>query len=368
MNEAAAGREGKEMEGPGSADVEFAAEISHLIVQESADGVIAVDEQGIVRLCNPAAAALFGRPARELLGAPFGFPIVTGRSTEVELMLPGGGIRVVEIRTVTTALHGEPLHVVALRDVTRRRHIERGAERFQRLLQPELPDLAPLEAAAVYRPAAVGVGYLGGDWYDAIPLPDGAVGAVIGDVAGHDLHAAAAMAQIRNMLRALLFDRRAAPGAVLAALDRTLHAITRHPVTTACVARIEPCDSGWKLNWSSAGHPPPLLLTASGATEYLHIEPGVPLGVDLDQTRFDDTRLLPAGATLIFFTDGLVEHHHRPIDAGLTALADLATAHADLPLDDFVQALADQHPSEGQDDITILALRMPAQPRSGSAP
>ena len=183
------------MEGPGSADVEFAAEISHLIVQESADGVIAVDEQGIVRLCNPAAAALFGRPARELLGAPFGFPIVTGRSTEVELMLPGGGIRVVEIRTVTTALHGEPLHVVALRDVTRRRHIERGAERFQRLLQPELPDLAPLEAAAVYRPAAVGVGYLGGDWYDAIPLPDGAVGAVIGDVAGHDLHAAAAMAQ-----------------------------------------------------------------------------------------------------------------------------------------------------------------------------
>jgi hypothetical protein len=98
-----------------------------------------------------------------LLSAPFGFPIVAGRSTEVELLLPGGGNRVVEMRTVTTALHGEPLHVIALRDVTRRRHIERGAERFQRLLQPELPDLAPFDAAAAYRPAAVGVGHLGGD-------------------------------------------------------------------------------------------------------------------------------------------------------------------------------------------------------------
>lgn len=368
MNEPAAGREGEATEGPGSAGVQFAADISRLIVRESADGVIAVDDQGIVRLCNPAAAVLFGRPAREVLGAPFGFPIVTGRSTEVELMLPGGGTRVVEMRTVTTALHGEPLHVVALRDVTLRRHIERGAERFQRLLQPELPDLAPLDAAAVYRPAAVGGGHLGGDWYDAIPLPDGAVGAVIGDVAGHDLHAAAAMAQIRNMLRALLFDRRAAPSAVLAALDRTLHAITQHPVTTACVARIEPCDRGWKLNCSSAGHPPPLLLTASGAAEYLRVDPGVPLGVDLAQTRSDDTRLLPAGATVVFFTDGLVEHRHRPIDAGLTALADLAAAHAGLRLDDFVQTLADRHPGEGHDDITILALRMPAEPRPGSVP
>lgn len=361
------------MKGLGPADVEFATDISRLIVEASADGVIAVDTQGIVRLCNPAAAGLFGRPVRELLGAQFGFPIVAGRSTEVELMLPGGGNRVVEMRTATTALHGELLRVISLRDVTRRRHVERDAERFQRLLLPELPDLAPFDATAVYRPAAIGVRHLGGDWYDAVPLPGGAVGAVIGDVAGHDLHAAAVMAQIRNMLRALLFDRRAAPGAILTTLDRILHAITQNPVntawvTTACVARIEPHDGGWKLNWSSAGHLPPLLLTPCGAAEYLDIEPGLPLGVDPDQARPDGTRPLPAGATVIFFTDGLVERPGQPIDTGLKALSTIATANARLPLDELCQTLAGQHPSEGQDDITILALRVPAQPHHGSAP
>lgn len=360
VNEPAASRRAKETEGPGPADAGFPADISRLIVAAFADGVIAVDDQGIVRLCNPAAAKLFGRPARDLLGAPFGFPVVAGRSAEVELMLPGGGGRVVDMRAATTTLHGEPLHVISLRDVTRRWHAEREAERFQRLLLPELPDLAPFESAAIYRPAAVGTEQLGGDWYDAVPLPGGAVGVVIGDVAGHNLQAAAAMAQVRNMLRALLFDRRAAPSTVLAALDRTLEAITQNPVTTACLARIEPTSDGWRLHWSSAGHLPPLLLTPAGAAEYLHTEPGLPLGVDPGQPRSDDTRPLPAGATMIFFTDGLVEQPGQPIDAGLAALATIAADSASLPLDELCQTLADQHPSEGQDDIAILALRVPA--------
>jgi signal transduction histidine kinase len=95
-----------------------------VIVSVSADGIVAVDGQGIVRLCNPAAAELFARSAQDLVGAPFGFPIVAGAATEIDLVLPGGGRRVVEMRVTVTTLEGEPLYVAALRDVTRRSHTE----------------------------------------------------------------------------------------------------------------------------------------------------------------------------------------------------------------------------------------------------
>ncbi|MGW4750310.1 PP2C family protein-serine/threonine phosphatase, partial [Streptomyces sp. NPDC004290] len=227
-----------------------------------------------------------------------------------------------------------------------------------RLLLPTLPDLRPFGAAAIYRPAAE-PSPLGGDWYDAILLPDGAVAVVIGDVVGHDLHAAAAMAATRNMLRALLFERSASPSACLAQLDRTLQTITDLPVTTTSLARIEPAGSAWRLLWSTAGHVPPLVITPDRRAEYLFAEPGLPLNVDSGQHRPDHTRPLPPDTTVVFFTDGLIEHPGHPIDRSLAALAELATAHAELPLHDFVRALADHHPSDGHDDMAILALRTP---------
>ncbi|MFE5587071.1 PP2C family protein-serine/threonine phosphatase [Kitasatospora sp. NPDC056531] len=233
------------------------------------------------------------------------------------------------------------------------------AEQFQRMLLPRLPDLRPFDAAAAYRPAST-PGRIGGDWYDALLVPDHACAAVIGDVVGHDLEAAAAMAQIRNMLRALLYDQRTPPSAVLAHLDRALEAITDQPVTTACLARIEPAQPGtWTLRWSTAGHPPPLLLTPDHRARYLHAAPDLPLGVDTAQPRADHAHPVPAGSTVIFFTDGLFEHPKHPIEAGLERLAALATEHAALPLPDFVQALADHHPSDGHDDMAVLALRTP---------
>ncbi|WP_374940045.1 PP2C family protein-serine/threonine phosphatase [Streptomyces finlayi] len=233
-----------------------------------------------------------------------------------------------------------------------------SAEQFQRLLLPVLPDLAPFSGAAVYRTAAEPAG-VGGDWYDAVVLPDNACAAVVGDVVGHDLHAAAAMAQARNMLRALLYDRKTPPSSVLTQLDHTVHATTDLPVTTACLARIEPADKGWTLHWSTAGHLPPLVLTPDGHAEYLHADPGIPLGVDPEMRRPDHSHPLPDGATILLFTDGLVEHPHHPIDEGLATLRDLAAAHATLPLDNLVRTLADQHPSDGHDDMAILALRTP---------
>ncbi|MER6568121.1 GAF domain-containing SpoIIE family protein phosphatase [Streptomyces sp. NPDC001093] len=247
---------------------------------------------------------------------------------------------------------------IAIENVRLFERIRLGAEQFQRLLLPTLPDLRPFTAAAIYRPAAE-PSQLGGDWYDAIPLPDDVVAVVIGDVVGHDLQAAAAMAATRNMLRALVFDQNSPPGAVLAQLDRTLEMITNNRVTTTTLARIEPEGPGWRLRWSTAGHVPPLLITREHHVSYLLAEPGLPLGVDTEQPRPDHSRLLPPEATVVFYTDGLIEHPGHPIDESLRELAGLAEAHAALPLPEFVQALADRHPSDGHDDMAILALRTP---------
>ncbi|MFF4396220.1 PP2C family protein-serine/threonine phosphatase [Streptomyces sp. NPDC001480] len=247
---------------------------------------------------------------------------------------------------------------IAIENVRLFEQVRVGAEQFQRLLLPTLPDLRPFTAAAIYRPAAE-PSRLGGDWYDAIPLPEGVVAVVIGDVVGHDLKAAAAMASTRNMLRALLFERGGPPGAVLTQLDRTVQTITNHPVTTTTLARMEPAGPGWRLHWSSAGHVPPLLIVPGRQAEYLFAEPGLPLGVDAEQPRPDHSRFVPPGATVVFFTDGLIEHPERPIDESLDELTGLATEHAALPLQEFVQALADHHPSDGHDDMAVLALRAP---------
>ncbi|MGW5371363.1 PP2C family protein-serine/threonine phosphatase [Streptomyces sp. NPDC004011] len=247
---------------------------------------------------------------------------------------------------------------IAIENVRLFERVRVGAEQFQRLLLPTLPDLRPFTAAAIYRPAAE-PSQLGGDWYDAVRLPDGAVAVVIGDVVGHDLQAAAAMASTRNMLRALLFDHRNPPGAVLAQLDRTLEAITDNPVTTTTLARIEPEGTGWRLRWSTAGHVPPMLIAPEHRAEFLFAEPGLPLGVDPGQPRPEHSRPLPPAATVVFFTDGLVEHPAHVIDESLRELAELAGSYAALPLPEFVRELADHHPSDGHDDMAVLALRTP---------
>lgn len=98
------------------------------LVTASPDGIVAVDHRGIIRLCNPAAEALFGRSAEELIGSPFGFPVVGQETSEIDLLAPGRPPRVVEMRVTTTIWQGERIHVAALRDVTRRKEVERDLE------------------------------------------------------------------------------------------------------------------------------------------------------------------------------------------------------------------------------------------------
>ncbi|MER7967405.1 GAF domain-containing SpoIIE family protein phosphatase [Streptomyces sp. NPDC096080] len=258
---------------------------------------------------------------------------------------------------------------LAIDDAALMRQTRLDAEHFQRMLLPRLSDVRPLLSAAVYRPASA-PRHIGGDWYDAIPLPTGAVAAVIGDVVGHDLQAAAAMAQIRNMLLAHLYYAPAAgPAETLTALDHTVEDLTRNPVTTLCLARFEPetdtvgANTGrFRMRWSTAGHPPPLLLTHGTDSRFLLAQPDPPLGVDSTMPRLDHTRSLPPSSTVIFYTDGLTEHPQRPIDQTMSQLADKAGQLNRLSLQEILETLADQHPSDGHDDMALLAIRIPPHP------
>ncbi|MEW2289943.1 PP2C family protein-serine/threonine phosphatase [Streptomyces sp. NPDC047841] len=249
--------------------------------------------------------------------------------------------------------------VLAVDDAELFRRLRHKAEQFQRLLVPRLPDLSPFQAAAAYRPAPT-PGLLGGDWYDAFLISDDTCTAVIGDVLGHDVHAAAAMSQTRPMLRALMYDSDSSPSDLLTRLGRALQAITDTPVTTACLARLEPAGPGiWTLRWSSAGHCPPILVTPDRHAHSLAIDSDLPLDVDIAVPRRDHTHTVPAGSTIVLFTDGLIEHPHQPINVGLDHLAATVARHAHLPLRPFVQALTDEHCSDGHDDMAVLALRPP---------
>ncbi|ONK12481.1 GAF domain-containing SpoIIE family protein phosphatase [Streptomyces sp. MP131-18] len=248
---------------------------------------------------------------------------------------------------------------VAIEHARLYQRVRASAETFQRLLLPKLLDLHPFRAATVYRPASE-PDQLGGDWYDALLLPDGACVAVIGDVQGHDLRAAAAMSRTRSKLRALCLTLPASPGAVLSQLDTIMRTVGEELMTTACLARIEPAENAWRLRWSNAGHLPPLLLRPDGQARYLDAEPGVPLGVDPGVDRPEHVQALPWGATVLLYTDGLVERPSQSLDRGLDALARTVSEHAGESLDELCRAVVEAHAGEGLDDIALLALSTPA--------
>jgi PAS domain S-box-containing protein len=235
------------------------------------------------------------------------------------------------------------------------------AEAMQRNLLVALPQPGRLRLAARYQPAAAG-SQVGGDWYDAFPLRDGATALVIGDVIGHDLAAAAGMAQLHGMLRSLAWDRMKPTSAIIDRLDEAVPVITNVAMATAIYARVEGPEEGpWRLRWTSAGHPPPLLVNREGRAEYLEQGQCLLLGTGLsDESRPDATAALPAGSTLLLYTDGLIEVPGTDLDTGLRRLRHHAAALALHPLEDFCDQILARMPPGNTDDIALLALRVPA--------
>ncbi|MFE2330905.1 SpoIIE family protein phosphatase [Streptomyces coelicoflavus] len=248
-------------------------------------------------------------------------------------------------------------------DNTRRYGRQRAvAEAMQRNLLAPLPRSGHLRLAARYQPAPAG-SQVGGDWYDAFVLKDGALALVIGDVVGHDLTAAAGMAQLHGILRSLAWDHTGPPGAVVDRLDAAMPVITTVPLATLILARVEgdPDTGPWTLRWTSAGHPPPLLLSPDGTASFLEAGQGLLLGTGpvSGAGRPDATHPLEPGSTLLLYTDGLVETPGSDLDTGLEELRRHALALVHEPLDRLCGDILAHLPPGSTDDVALLALRLP---------
>ena len=249
----------------------------------------------------------------------------------------------------------------ALQRVTHLQNQNTAAHTLQQALLTRLPAPAAARLAARYLPAHHG-DLVGGDWYDAIALTGDRLALVIGDVSGHNLTAAAAMSELRSMLRGILIDRVETPATVLERLDHANHALGAHTIATVLLAYLEhQPDGSHTLTWSNAGHPPPSVLTADG---HVTILPGTDplLGARHRRPRTDHHHQLPPGASLLLHTDGLIETRDATIDDGFTGLHRYLAGRRQMDADtlaDLLIAHADAGPRE--DDVAlIIATTTPA--------
>ena len=221
------------------------------------------------------------------------------------------------------------------------------------LLPPEPPEVGGLRMAVRYLAATQGV-EVGGDFYDVVRLPDGHVALAVGDVVGHDITAAATMGQLNSVYRALLVDR-PAPSAMIDRLQASWSLLGLQRMATALFATLDPVNG--QLRIASAGHPPPLLLSA-GHAEFLPVAPSRMLGAPpAPAPAHEWAGVLPAGASLVFFTDGLVESRSADIDTGLAHLLAAVEASDTSDPDELCdRLLTDLTGVHRADDIALLVL------------
>ena len=289
-------------------------------------------------------------------------PLVAGRRTvgALELSWPEPTVLGPDDRVFLQTLAGQGAQAL---DRARQFELERSiAETLQRSVLPvALPRLAGAQIAARYLPGTHEV-TVGGDWFDAVELPDDRVGLVVGDVVGKGVHAAASMGQLRNALRAISIERLKPPSA-LARLDRVASDALETSFATVIYAVVDR-NAGF-LRFSSAGHPPPVIAYPDGRVEVLEDGRGLPLGTGLGPKYRQCVVELPAGSIVVLYTDGLVERRGRTIDEGIEALVqavESAPKDAERLLEHVLETLVAG--ADRADDVAILAARfLPVAPK-----
>ncbi|MDF9714612.1 serine/threonine-protein phosphatase [Nocardioides sp. ChNu-153] len=231
----------------------------------------------------------------------------------------------------------------------------------QALLTPPMqPD--HLQVAVRYVPAA-DVAQIGGDWHDAFQQTDGALMLAIGDVAGHDLAAAATMAQARNLTRGIAIATGDSPARVLEGLDRAFASLGVGTIATAIVARVEQTEADAAagrrlLRWSRAGHPPPVLLQPDGTATLLDEAGEIILGIQPGTERTDAEVVLAPGSMVVLYTDGLVERRGVPLDASFEHLRSAVSGQQHLDAEELCDHLLTtmlELPA-GDDDVALMVL------------
>ncbi len=212
--------------------------------------------------------------------------------------------------------------------------------------------------AVRYQPATRPL-QVGGDWYDVVDLDDGRIALIVGDCVGHGLAAATVMGQLRSACRALLLEQ-PSPSAALSALDRFAARLEGARCTTAFCAVLSP-ETG-EVVYSSAGHPPPILVMADRSTRLLDGAGATPLGLSYEKSRPEARQNIPARSTLLLYTDGLIERRRESLDQGIRRATDLVQDNRDTALEGLADEIMSRlTPSDGyQDDVALLLYRQPA--------
>lgn len=234
------------------------------------------------------------------------------------------------------------------------------ADALQRTMLPDsLPQPTGVRLASRYLPAAE-TARVGGDWYDAIPLPGSRVALVVGDVMGHSMTSAAIMGQLRTTAQTLA-GLDLPPQEVLHHLDEQAQRLGTDRMATCLYAVYDPVAH--RITIANAGHPPPVMLHRGGRAEVLRVPSGAPIGVggvDFEAVELD----APAGATLVLYTDGLVESRIRDVWTGIEQLRERLAETAQLtgpnspPLEPLCDEVLDMlGPGDRDDDIALLAAR-----------
>jgi GAF domain-containing protein/CHASE1-domain containing sensor protein len=229
--------------------------------------------------------------------------------------------------------------------------------RLRRDLQSQIVPAAPvakgLDVATRYRPAAPSVG-MGGDWFDAISLDDDNLCLVVGDVTGHGVGAVAAMTLVRTVVHTLVAGGMALPDVLV----RTSDALRRDGLGYATVVIAVIDARAGTLTYVSAGHPPPLVRRPGGTVDVLTGGRHSVLGIDIEP-RPPGNLAMPAGATLVAYTDGLIERRDRTIDTGVALLADVLRTAPDQSSDELADRLLAERPVQYAplDDVALVVAR-----------
>jgi serine phosphatase RsbU (regulator of sigma subunit) len=256
------------------------------------------------------------------------------------------------------------LQLLHLERASRAREYEVAAT-LQRSLLPTLPVLPGITSAARYL-VSQQQAQVGGDWYDLFALPDGAVGIAIGDVMGHDVAAAAAMGQLRSVLRSYAYEG-SSPSVVLDRLDRLVQGFDMAQVATAIFGRLVRDEAVATLVFTNAGHLPPIVRHRDGRVARVERGASPLIGV-LEpgrRPRNEAAFTLREGSLLVLYTDGLVETREREYDAGIDELcAALAALDPHAEPDEACEALVGALVGDRQeDDVALLVVRIDALPQ-----
>ena len=231
----------------------------------------------------------------------------------------------------------------------------RLAETLRRAMLPELAEVSDLDVWTYYAPSS-GHAQVGGDWYDVLQVAPDAVTVVIGDVVGHDVEAAAAMGRLRSVVRSYAFES-AEPGAVLNRVDQAVTGMRVPRCASLVLATLTRRDDGWSLQYSRAGHLPPLVIR-DNETMLLDDAGGSLIGFGKGGRSTASLDLVP-GDVLVLYTDGLIERRNRTLRDGMATLAEVAAAGTGADAAGVGEELLSRLADAPEDDIAVVVVRVP---------